>query len=259
MQYVYPIMKDRTDIILDSIADGVFTVDKEWRITSFNAAAERITGFEKGEAVGSYCHDVFRTNVCQTGCVLRRTLDTGENLINFPINILTRDGFEKPPAPLGNRESARRSRPEFDVIEGGPDLGRGRMAERLARLRDHHDEFRRSVILEPRGSDALVGALLCEPTRDDCAAGVLFFNNTGYLNILSFLIIFCIIFILVSVLGVIIKYILKIAFLGWVDRICGAGFGAVGLLSAIESTGKLGAGVVPATAKAVTTNPASPR
>ena len=52
-------------------------------------------------------------------------------------------------------------------------------------------------------------------------------SNTAYLNILSFLIIFCIIFILVSVLGVIIKYVLKIAFLGWIDRICGAGFGAV--------------------------------
>ncbi|MCH5377364.1 MAG: proline racemase family protein, partial [Planctomycetes bacterium] len=68
------------------------------------------------------------------------------------------------------------------VIEGGPELGSGSMADRLARLRDHHDDFRRSVILEPRGSDALVGALLCEPTRDDCAAGVLFFNNTGYLG-----------------------------------------------------------------------------
>jgi 4-hydroxyproline epimerase len=79
-------------------------------------------------------------------------------------------------------DSHTEGEPTRVVIEGGPDLGRGSMAERLARLRDHHDEFRRSVILEPRGSDALVGALLCEPTRDDCAAGVLFFNNTGYLN-----------------------------------------------------------------------------
>jgi len=52
-------------------------------------------------------------------------------------------------------------------------------------------------------------------------------SDTAYLNILSFLIIFCLLFILVSILGVIIKYVLKIAFLGWVDRICGAGFGAV--------------------------------
>lgn len=52
-------------------------------------------------------------------------------------------------------------------------------------------------------------------------------TSTAYLNILSFLIIFCVIFILVSVLGVVIKYVLKVAFLGWVDRICGAGFGLV--------------------------------
>ena len=52
-------------------------------------------------------------------------------------------------------------------------------------------------------------------------------SNTGYLNILSFLIIFCLLFILISILGIIIKYILKVAFLGWIDRICGAGFGFV--------------------------------
>jgi len=51
--------------------------------------------------------------------------------------------------------------------------------------------------------------------------------NTGYLNILSFLIIFCFVFIIISILGIIIHYILNIAFLGWVDRVCGAGFGTV--------------------------------
>ncbi len=56
-------------------------------------------------------------------------------------------------------------------------------------------------------------------------------SNTAYLNILSFLIVFCVLFILISVIGVIIKYVLNIAFLGWVDRICGAGFGIIkGLL-----------------------------
>jgi 4-hydroxyproline epimerase len=56
------------------------------------------------------------------------------------------------------------------------------MQERIGRFADEFDHIRRMVILEPRGSDALVGALLCQPTRDDCAAGVLFFNNTGYLG-----------------------------------------------------------------------------
>ncbi len=68
------------------------------------------------------------------------------------------------------------------VIDGGPDLGGEPIAERLARLRDEHDELRRAVILEPRGSEVLVGALLCEPSDPTCAAGVIFFNNAGYLK-----------------------------------------------------------------------------
>ncbi len=68
------------------------------------------------------------------------------------------------------------------VVSGGPDLGDGPIAERRQRLALQHDAFRRSVILEPRGSDALVGALLTAPTDPDCATGVIFFNNVGYLN-----------------------------------------------------------------------------
>lgn len=68
------------------------------------------------------------------------------------------------------------------VIEGGPDLGRGSMAERLEALRAGHDGFRSTVVNEPRGSDVLVGALLCEPLDPANAAGVIFFNNVGYLG-----------------------------------------------------------------------------
>ena len=68
------------------------------------------------------------------------------------------------------------------VISGGPDLGEGPIEERRRRLGERHDDFRRAVILEPRGSDALVGALLTAPTDPDCATGVIFFNNVGYLN-----------------------------------------------------------------------------
>jgi 4-hydroxyproline epimerase len=79
-------------------------------------------------------------------------------------------------------DSHTEGEPTRVVVEGGPDLGSGTMAERLERLRDRHDDFRRTVILEPRGSDAIVGALLCAPASADCAAGVLFFNNRGYLG-----------------------------------------------------------------------------
>ena len=68
------------------------------------------------------------------------------------------------------------------VIAGGPDLGRDCMAERLAVFRERHDSFRSAVVNEPRGSDVMVGALLCEPVNPACAAGVIFFNNVGYLG-----------------------------------------------------------------------------
>jgi 4-hydroxyproline epimerase len=68
------------------------------------------------------------------------------------------------------------------VIGGGPDLGIGTVAERAERLKANHDWLRKSVILEPRGSDVLVGALLVAPHDPSCQFGVIFFNNVGYLN-----------------------------------------------------------------------------
>jgi 4-hydroxyproline epimerase len=68
------------------------------------------------------------------------------------------------------------------VTAGGPDLGSGPLSERLELLRKEHDKFRSAVVCEPRGSDVLVGALLVEPHAPDCAAGVIFFNNVGYLG-----------------------------------------------------------------------------
>ncbi len=68
------------------------------------------------------------------------------------------------------------------VISGGPDLGNGSLADRLQRFRSQHDDFRSAVVNEPRGSDVMVGALLCEPVDPASAAGVIFFNNVGYLG-----------------------------------------------------------------------------
>ena len=65
------------------------------------------------------------------------------------------------------------------VVSGGPDLGRGSMAERRLVFQERFDEFRTAVVNEPRGSDVIVGALLCEPVDPTCAAGVIFFNNVG--------------------------------------------------------------------------------
>ena len=68
------------------------------------------------------------------------------------------------------------------VIDGGPDLGSGPLTERVQRFREHFDAYRSAIVNEPRGSDPLVGALLCKPHHPQCELGVIFFNNVGYLG-----------------------------------------------------------------------------
>lgn len=83
--------------------------------------------------------------------------------------------------PIRAIDSHTEGEPTRVVYEGGPNLGTGTLTDRLERLR-LADEFRRTVILEPRGSDIVVGGLLCEPDDETCAAAVIFFNNAGYLR-----------------------------------------------------------------------------
>lgn len=89
-------LEDFLGTILDSIADGVFTVDRENRVTSFNRSAERITGFSREDAVGQYCFDIFRASICQGDCALRHTLETGEQVVNQAANIITKVGRQVP-------------------------------------------------------------------------------------------------------------------------------------------------------------------
>jgi len=84
------------NVILDSIADGVFTINEKGEITFFNRAAEQITGFTKEEALGHNCFDIFRANICQTNCALKQTIKTDREIINLPINIINKDGKELP-------------------------------------------------------------------------------------------------------------------------------------------------------------------
>ena len=79
-------------------------------------------------------------------------------------------------------DSHTEGEPTRVVIEGGPDLGPGTVAEKARRLREEHDWLRSSVCNEPRGHDAMVGALLVEPHEPDCCCGVIFFNNVSTLN-----------------------------------------------------------------------------
>ena len=78
----YRIPSHVTEIILESISDGVFTVDHDWRITSFNQAAERITRIPREEALGKHCWEVFRSNMCETDCALRRTMKQGKDFVD---------------------------------------------------------------------------------------------------------------------------------------------------------------------------------
>ena len=84
------------DVILDSIADGVFTVDEDWRITSFNRAAEQITDVSRQDAIGQHCCDVFRASICENECALRETLGTGRPIVNKAIYILDAQGRRIP-------------------------------------------------------------------------------------------------------------------------------------------------------------------
>ncbi len=85
----------KRDIILDSVADGVFTIDKNWHITTYNKAAEEITGIPREKAIGQVCKDVLRANVCETDCALRYTMDTGSPVINKPVHIIDSEGGRK--------------------------------------------------------------------------------------------------------------------------------------------------------------------
>jgi PAS domain S-box-containing protein len=85
-----------TSAILESISDGVFTVDEGWRVTSFNRAAETITGIRREQAIGRPCCEVFRASLCETECALRTTLATGQPVVGRPAFIVGADGERLP-------------------------------------------------------------------------------------------------------------------------------------------------------------------
>jgi PAS domain S-box-containing protein len=85
-----------TDAILESISDGVFTVDPDWRVRSFNRAAELITGVLREEAIGRRCSDVFRASMCESECALKHTMETGAPVVNQATFIVNASGKRIP-------------------------------------------------------------------------------------------------------------------------------------------------------------------
>lgn len=84
------------DSILDSIADGVFTVNRDWKITYFNRAAEEITGIDRNDTLGQPCYEVFKASICEEGCYLRQTMETGEPSVHKAAYIIRHDGKRIP-------------------------------------------------------------------------------------------------------------------------------------------------------------------
>jgi PAS domain S-box-containing protein len=125
-----------TEAILESISDGVFTVDLEWRITSFNRAAEEITGISRGEAIGRRCSEVFRSSMCEAECALRKTLETRKPIVGKSGYIIDAEGRRIPisvsTAVLRNSE---------DCIIGGAETFRD-MSEVEALRRELEGRFR---------------------------------------------------------------------------------------------------------------------
>jgi len=86
----------KRDVILDAINEGVFTVDRKWRITSFNRAAEKITGVPRERAVGQPCKDVLRASICEGDCALEQTIRTGKPVVGKPVTIVDAEGNRRP-------------------------------------------------------------------------------------------------------------------------------------------------------------------
>jgi PAS domain S-box-containing protein len=168
-----PQLSPQTATILDSIADGVFTVDLNWRITSFNRAAAEITGVPVAEALGRPCCEVFRANVCETACVLRHTLETGQPVVSRTIAILRDDGQEIPISV-----STALLRDAAGQIIGGVETFRDlTLVEELRR--EIHRQYRLGDIISKSPAMRRIFALLPEIARSDSTVLIQGDSGTG--------------------------------------------------------------------------------
>ncbi|MBT3227059.1 MAG: sigma 54-interacting transcriptional regulator [Deltaproteobacteria bacterium] len=138
-------LSSNTDIILESITDGVFTVDKNFNITSFNRAAEVITGFSRREAIGKQCRDIFRSNMCEKNCVLRQTMNERKPHISLSTIILN-----KIKCQISVSVSAAVLRDELGGMIGGVETFRDpAMIEQLKQELNNQYQFEGTVSKSP--------------------------------------------------------------------------------------------------------------
>jgi len=127
--------KDQTQMILDSITDGVFAVDPDWKITFFNCAAEQITGVKKADAIGQYCREVFKAGICEQRCSLRQTIESNQPIMSQFIYIVDSKG-DRIPVSISTAVLRDHSGKVIGGIETFRDL---RMVEQLRKeLTDQH-------------------------------------------------------------------------------------------------------------------------
>ena len=159
-----------SEIIFNSISDGVFTVNGDCIITSFNKAAEEITGFKSDEAVGKHCYDIFRTEICNKKCALKDTLKSSVPVENARVTIITRDGCEIPISV-----STTMLRDENAEIVGGVEFFRDiseidyleKSLERKQALRDIvsvNDKMQKLIALLPDIADSDCSVLIEGPS-----------------------------------------------------------------------------------------------
>ena len=97
----HPLGPEQLPVILDSVAAGIFTVDLNWRITSFNRTAEEITGVSREEALGQRCPEVFKADICESGCAIRQAMETGAQVVNRAAYIVDLQGNRVPVSLTG--------------------------------------------------------------------------------------------------------------------------------------------------------------
>jgi len=160
-------------VILDSIADGVFTVDRNWQITAFNRAAELITGIPCAEAIGKPCAEVFRANICEADCALRRTMETGRPVLNRAIYIVNADG-ERIPISI----STALLKDETDEVIGGVETFRDlSIVEELRKELNGHRGF--GDIIGKSDAMQRVFDILPEIAESDCTVLIEGESGTG--------------------------------------------------------------------------------
>jgi len=123
--------------VLDSVPDGVFTVDTDWRITSFNQAAAQITGIDRVEAIGQRCCEVFRASICESACALKQTLTTNRPVTNKVVYIVNAQG-ERIPISISTAPLKDQRGRVLGGVESFRDL---RVVEELRRQADQQDSF----------------------------------------------------------------------------------------------------------------------